>query len=796
MADEHELTPLQYAVMYSDKVEVVEQLIESGADIGIVTANGRSLVHLAVLNSIPMTKYVLSLGLDINGTDDIGLTPLHHAIVYSNSVEMVCFLIESGADIKNMTSNRKNLLHLAVINRDISVVKFVISLGLDIDSVDEMGWTPLHCAVRNNENVDIVKLLVESGADIQAVTEDGKTLCHLAVINSIPMTKYVLSLGLDINSMDIEGLSPLHYVVGYNENTEIVSLLIQSGADIHITTMNGVNLLHSAAMNNAVAMVKYVLDLGFDINDKDNNGWTPLCYASRYSENVEIIELLLESGADVKTVAIDGKSLLHLVAFNSKLSVVHYVLGLGFDINDRDKNDWTPLHYAAKFNPNVEVLKFFIGLGANIKAVSTDGLTLLHVVATNSSVSVVNYILSFDFDINGIDVLGWTPLQYAVRYNQNTDAIKLLLEVGADAEVVSPEGWNLVHLAAVNNIFVTDYVLSLGLDINSKDAEGLSPLQYAVRYGDNIRIVKLLVDSGADVKVLTSKGASLLHLAVLNNIFMTAYVLSLGFDVNSTDEVGWTPLHTAAVNTKNGGMINLLIDSGAHVKALAADGKSLLHLVAFNSEKSVVETILSLGLDINGLDEYGSTPLQYAVRYNENIEVIKLLIASGGDIKAVTPEGGTLLHFAVLNSKIAVAQYILTLGLDINSMEKNGCTPLHYAAKEGKNVEVVKLLVELGADVKAVTKAGASILHYAALNSEITIVQYVLGLGLDINSIDEEGWTPLHCAMGENTNMGVVKILLESGADADIKTVDGQTPLHFAMHNPAFLEYLKSMKST
>ena len=75
------------------------------------------------------------------------------------------------------------------------------------------------------------------------------------------------------------------------------------------------------------------------------------------------------------------------------------------------------------------------------------------------------------------------------------------------------------------------------------------------------------------------------------------------------------------------------------------------------------------------------------------------------------------------------------------------------------------------------------------------IVQYVLGLGLDINSIDEEGWTPLHCAMGENTNMGVVKILLESGADADIKTVDGQTPLHFAMHNPAFLEYLKSMKS-
>lgn len=408
MADEHELTPLQYAVMYSDKVEVVKQLIESGADIGIVTANGSSLVHLAVLNSIPMTKYVLSLGLDINSTDDIGLTPLHHAIVYSNSVEMVCFLIESGADIKNMTLNGKNLLHLAVINRDISVVKFVISLGLDIDSVDEMGWTPLHCAVRSNENVDVVKLLVESGADIQAVTEDGKTLCHLAVINSISMTKYVLSLGLDINSMDIEGLSPLHYVVGYNENTEIVSLLIQSGADIHMTTMNGINLLHSAAMNNAssVAMVKYVLDLGFDINDKDNNGWTPLCYASRYSENVEIIKLLLESGADVKTVAIDGKSLLHLVAFNSELSVVRYVLGLGFDINDKDKNDWTPLHYAAKFNPNVEVLKFFIELGANIKAVSTDGLTLLHVVATNSSVSVVNYILSFDFDINGIDALG------------------------------------------------------------------------------------------------------------------------------------------------------------------------------------------------------------------------------------------------------------------------------------------------------------------------------------------------------------------------------------------------------
>lgn len=229
---------------------------------------------------------------------------------------MVCFLIESGADIKNMTLSRKNLLHLAVINRDISVVKFVISLGLDTDSVDEMGWTPLHCAVRNNENVDIVKLLVESGADIQAVTEDGKTLCHLAVINSVSMTKYVLSLGLDINSMDIEGLSPLHYVVGYNENTEIVSLLIQSGADIHITTMNGVNLLHSVAMNNAVAMVKYVLDLGFDINDKDNNGWTPLHCAMGENTNMGVVKFLLESGADADIKTVDGQTPLHFAMHN------------------------------------------------------------------------------------------------------------------------------------------------------------------------------------------------------------------------------------------------------------------------------------------------------------------------------------------------------------------------------------------------------------------------------------------------------------------------------------------------
>ena len=93
---------------------------------------------------------------------------------------------------------------------------------------------------------------------------------------------------------------------------------------------------------------------------------------------------------------------------------------------------------------------------------------------------------------------------------------------------------------------------------------------------------------------------------------------------------------------------------------------------------------------------------------------------------------------------------------------------------------------------------GSNLLHFVAANSEISVVKYVLSLGLDINSTDEEGWTPLHIAVRYNNNVEVIKYLIECGADTTIKINDKETVLQLAMnnHNSAIYEYLRVFETT
>ena len=283
--------------------------------------------------------------------------------------------------------------------------------GFNINSRDEDGLTPLHIAVRYNNNVEVIKCLIEYGADVRAVTEEGGTLLHLVALNNeLSVVKYVLSLGLDINSTDKDGWTPLQWAVRDNNNVEVIKCLIEYGADVRAVTEEGGTLLHLVAGNNELSVVKYVLSLGFDITDRDGLGWTPLHCAAVKNDNVEVIKCLIECGADIRSITQDGKNLLHLVAYNNELSIVKYVLNLGLDINSRDEDGWTPLHCAAVENDNVEVIKCLIEYGADIRSITQDGKNLLHLVAYNNELSVVKYVLSLGFDITDRDGLGWTPL--------------------------------------------------------------------------------------------------------------------------------------------------------------------------------------------------------------------------------------------------------------------------------------------------------------------------------------------------------------------------------------------------
>nr|XP_023011651.1 fibronectin type 3 and ankyrin repeat domains 1 protein [Leptinotarsa decemlineata] len=112
------------------------------------------------------------------------------------------------------------------------------------------------------------------------------------------MLQLLISLGSNVNRpLFFNKRTPLMVAV-YEGKLQIASLLIDKGADEKLTDINGLNVLHYAADSNKEESVKFCLRILKDLDCQDNNGWTALMRAAILEASEEIINLLLEKGAD------------------------------------------------------------------------------------------------------------------------------------------------------------------------------------------------------------------------------------------------------------------------------------------------------------------------------------------------------------------------------------------------------------------------------------------------------------------------------------------------------------------
>jgi ankyrin repeat protein len=206
--------------------------------------------------------------------------------------------------------------------------------------------------------------------------------------------------------------------------------------------------IHKAASDGNIEAVKQHLAAGVDVNAWDEDfGWTPLHLAAQRGYK-EIIELLLANGADVnardwsgetpldwadgETVDLlrkhGGKTKKELnellnAAGEGDIKAVKQHLAAGADVNAKDENGWTPLHWAA-ISFDKEVSEYLITMGADVNAAETvSGMTPLHFAAAGDQKEIVELLLASGADVNAKDeprtikngkrVQGSTPLDTA-----------------------------------------------------------------------------------------------------------------------------------------------------------------------------------------------------------------------------------------------------------------------------------------------------------------------------------------------------------------------------------------------
>ncbi|MHC9543343.1 MAG: ankyrin repeat domain-containing protein [Vulcanimicrobiota bacterium] len=543
-------------------------------------------------------------------------------------------------------------------------------------------------------------------------------------------------------------------------------------------TISDMTPLHEAAYNGEIDSALKLLRSGSDINARTQNGkWTPLHMAVEEYKK-EMVEFLLTQGANPDMKDESGETPLHLAADNDDIECVKMLIQHHANVNARDRCQSAPLLSSHK----LEVIDCLISAGADINTRAEDGNTALYFAACRGDREIFDYLISRGADIEIININGKSALHGAVEKGHCYET-GILLAHGLNINKGDNSGSTPLHHAVkAGNSYMAEFLISRGAWVDSEDEHGKTPLFLARDPG----MADYLIGKGADITKRDRQGLTLLHQSILNSWGMDesgtliAYYLKKGIQINSADNDGMTPLHHAA-ELGFDTMVEVLIKHGATVDIKDRMSRTPLHMAAAcrfswrNSGKSlpeIIQTLISKGAKINGKDEEGATPVDYAI-WNDDKNIEKILRAYGGKTSISIPD--TIVQILKEKDLETIERMLDSKKWLVNAKGEGSQTLLHYAAL-CRDEKIVKMLIQKGADVNAHTAElnNDSPLHHAVYHNNIETCRILIQNGADINAMSYNG-TPLFCSQTPE----MARFLISAGADVNQKDMDGQTFLHF-----------------
>lgn len=213
-----------------------------------------------------------------------------------------------------------------------------------------------------------------------------------------------------------------------------------------------------------------------------------------------------------------------------------------------------------------------------------------------------------------------------------------------------------------------------------------------ILYGDIVELQKR-IDSGLDVNTVFDKemNMTLLKMAIssgggaggASKHELVQMLIDNGANVNSY--MGESPVAKACRNSEKE-IVELLLSYGAKIDPLQEDETPALVLAVINTEPDFIFFLLSKGASVNVADHRGLTPL-HAVMYRNNATLVKKLLDAGADVNAVMKDGGhTPLHLAIrYKCELDTFQLLVDHGAKVDIKNSEGLTITEYAKKEGRD---------------------------------------------------------------------------------------------------------------
>ncbi|XP_054709757.1 ankyrin repeat domain-containing protein 50-like isoform X2 [Uloborus diversus] len=316
------------------------------------------------------------------------------------------------------------------------------------------------------------------------------------------------------------------------------------------------------------------------------------------------------------------------------------------------------------------------------------------------------------------------------------------------------KGLRLLHYAAFQRDFdALCLLLQLGADPNLMDEAGYTPLHICAEKGYN-ELIELLVEFGARIRFT---------------------------ELNPNDEAHGDPPRATiadeplrlAIRNEEHETVQLLLEHGANPNALYYLGHEI-NLVNPMDTRSI-ELLLAFGADPNARDLQGLTPLMKACRNSQALDTLHLLVRNDADVNAMSTEDHrTSLHYAVLFENLQAVEILIGHNARVCfPLEQTRPPPLYFAVLRG-NCQILELLLSAGADVNAASTVVGSALHLAMtekIPNQIQVVKTLLRHGANPNAVtmsdDRSVLKPpigeyLQCC--EHPDSKVIRELLKYGA--------------------------------
>jgi ankyrin repeat protein len=427
-----------------------------------------------------------------------------------------------------------------------------------------------------------------------------------------------------------------------------VRAALQKKSDVNAPAADGSTALHWAVHRDALEVVDLLLSAGANAMAANRYGVTPLSLAAT-NGHARIVERLLRSGADPNAAVPGGETVLMTAARTGTVSVLKALLEAGADVNARESaRGQTALMWAAAEN-NADAIQVLVDAGAEVNARTSEGAATRAPAPTTGVFSAAAGVSA----PAGARGPSFTAFLFAVQLGQ-MDAVRALLQVGANANDTLPDGTSALVLATQNGHWeLASFLIDQGANVNA-DAQGWTALHQIIRLRrTNIGFLPPPIGKGTLsstdlVKKLIARGANVN--AVMTKDFRDGYR-------NRLNRVGATPFLLAAksVDTE---MMKLLLEAGANPKTANADNTTPLMVAA--------------GVDMwNPGEDGGSTPDAEP----EALEAVKMLIALGNDVNAVNDRGETALHGAAYRGANTIVQYLVEQGARLDVRSSQGWTP-------------------------------------------------------------------------------------------------------------------------